>query len=432
MKPVNEVRPEFEQSVAMKVTRQQFERDLKEPLEKLGYEDRKQWNEAFNPESGDMFLHTTEEGLYAWYNHTSVAYHIEDYNPELFLAIAAMTEGEIPIVGEWVKSEDFNIGIYSISKVIENGIVSALLEDSGGGVRVRYVREYDEIKKATLEELVEHLGEKEQRAQDEFALPEKWIVKTDNAEDERIVREYLNRKYGADLNNFDAEDTWYFTSKPFSWYWVSGDKNDFKDYTEITTEQFKKHVLKQDNMKSLYETYKEYIDAIEEANKKAKTTQFTKDDLKTGMIVKDEDGNFGIVLKGTSRGDIIAGGNFRRDFYCFFDQLRDNLTSPSGRKIVEVYDIPLTNDISGSTNIPHMGELLWKRKEEPKEYTITPEQAKSIIDIACFDWKDKLFDLWGKQIIFKRDITVSYPFYKQMRRDFSHKQHELFDSIFKK
>jgi hypothetical protein len=76
-----------------------------------------------------------------------------------------------------------------------------------------------------------------------------------------------------------------------------------------------------------------------------------------------------------------------------------------------------------------MGKLLWKR-EEPKEYTITPKEAQSIIDIACGEWQGKLFDKWGKDIVLKEDITIPHAFYKQMRRACTPKQHELFDTIF--
>lgn len=391
------MRPKFKQNVAMKVTREQFERDLKEPLEKLGYEDRKQWNEAFNPEFGNMFLHTIKSGFYAWYSHTSAAYHIEDYNPELFLAIAAMTESKIPIVGEWVKSEGFNTEMYSISKVVDKNTYLVYLKGNKSGFCVRECRRYYEIIKPTLEELVKHLGKKEQRAQDEFVLPEKWKVKLNNENRDVLIGWVKSRPdFDESFSNFD--NTSYIVSK----HWFDNSYQvyidlvaNLEDYTEITFEQFKKHVL---NM------------------------EFTKDDLKTGMVVELNNGEMSLVLKNTSKGNVLVSyepDTYQKNFWSSLDCLNYDLT----KDVTKVYDIPSKN--SGSLN------LIWERKEEPKEYIITPEQAKSIIDIACNDWKDKLFDLWGKQIIFKKDITVSYPFYKQMRNAFASSQNELFNEIFK-
>ena len=44
--------------------------------------------------------------------------------------------------------------------------------------------------------------------------------------------------------------------------------------------------------------------------------------------------------------------------------------------------------------------------------TITKEEAQSIIDIACGTWKEKLFGLWGKQIVLNKPIEVTEEFYK--------------------
>lgn len=70
------------------------------------------------------------------------------------------------------------------------------------------------------------------------------------------------------------------------------------------------------------------------------------------------------------------------------------------------------------------------KKENMK--TITYEQAQSIIDIACNSWKKKLFELWGRNIIYKNNIIVEENFYKEMRCYCTKEQHELFDKIFGK
>jgi len=61
---------------------------------------------------------------------------------------------------------------------------------------------------------------------------------------------------------------------------------------------------------------------------------------------------------------------------------------------------------------------------------ITYKEAQEIIDIACDDWKEILFQKWGKCIILKEDIAISEEFYIGMRNSCTEEQHELFDKIF--
>lgn len=70
------------------------------------------------------------------------------------------------------------------------------------------------------------------------------------------------------------------------------------------------------------------------------------------------------------------------------------------------------------------------KKENMK--TITYEQAQSIIDIACNNWKDKLFKKWGQYIVYRKNIDVEEDFYEEMRKACTKEQHELFDKIFGK
>lgn len=62
--------------------------------------------------------------------------------------------------------------------------------------------------------------------------------------------------------------------------------------------------------------------------------------------------------------------------------------------------------------------------------TITPSQAQQIIDCACVEWKNKLFDQWGVSIVFKTPIKIQEEFYNQMRKACTPDQHKLFDEIF--
>lgn len=99
-------KPNFAQPVSMPCTLEQFNRDLKEGLEGLGWESREPWNSwVINDDHDDCsYIHLEpERNEYDWHNHYNGDQHkIPTYNPELFLAIAAMTKGDVPIVGEYV------------------------------------------------------------------------------------------------------------------------------------------------------------------------------------------------------------------------------------------------------------------------------------------------------------------------------------------
>jgi hypothetical protein len=62
--------------------------------------------------------------------------------------------------------------------------------------------------------------------------------------------------------------------------------------------------------------------------------------------------------------------------------------------------------------------------------TITHQQAQDIIDSACVTWKEKLYQQWGKDIVFKKDIQIDNAYYTEMRNACTKDQHILFDEIF--
>jgi hypothetical protein len=67
-----------------------------------------------------------------------------------------------------------------------------------------------------------------------------------------------------------------------------------------------------------------------------------------------------------------------------------------------------------------------------KSFTITSEQAQSIINIACSTWKKQLAEKWANNIVLGNEIEVSEEFYKEMRAACTPLQNELFDKIFGK
>lgn len=87
----------------MQVIQEQFEQDLQGPLTKMGYK------------FADCTISSTYPLIVTNYNwqqgvvssvvetvkHERDRYFIDNYNPELFLALAAMTDEEFGIAGEW-------------------------------------------------------------------------------------------------------------------------------------------------------------------------------------------------------------------------------------------------------------------------------------------------------------------------------------------
>lgn len=89
--------------------------------------------------------------------------------------------------------------------------------------------------------------------------------------------------------------------------------------------------------------------------------QFTKKDLKTGMVLEFNDGNLGMVLRGTENGDIVSGKT-----WFSFNHLHDDLAISSGiMKVVAIYQ-PRTNMDYLRDGITKNHQCIWTRKEPRK------------------------------------------------------------------
>ena len=95
----------FIQPVSMRVTQEQYLRDLREPLLAMGYEESLITSFTHTPilvnnygGRNGILSNTCEEAVIIENRH-----FIPDYNPEYFLAVAAMTSETFGIVGEWWK-----------------------------------------------------------------------------------------------------------------------------------------------------------------------------------------------------------------------------------------------------------------------------------------------------------------------------------------
>ena len=146
---------QFAQPVAMRVTHKQWKRDLKKPLNALGYN----WG-SFNTPKEDLkggypILHTNYFGknrqIGGCNSLSDGTYLIDHYNPELFLAIAGMTEGDDWVVGDWLITQNMILVPDNNNILFQcESLDASSFEDNQAENGCHNYR------KATLEELVAH------------------------------------------------------------------------------------------------------------------------------------------------------------------------------------------------------------------------------------------------------------------------------------
>lgn len=147
--------PKFSTPVAMKVTEGQYNRDLKEPLKELGYEEE-------NMSRADPlyeYLMTNWVGSpnklgVDYSNSINNRYLIPNYNPKLFLALAAMTEGDAWTVGEYLSYKDPEVvrgkeNLFKVSNLDRSNL-------QAGYANLEYKNIYI---KTTKEKLIQHFGD---------------------------------------------------------------------------------------------------------------------------------------------------------------------------------------------------------------------------------------------------------------------------------
>ena len=151
----------FIQPVSMRVTKEQYERDLREPLLKIGYEEV-----CFTDLDKLNILITSENGLVSNSNEKSCficgRYFIDHYNPQLFLAIAVMSNIKYGIYGEWWYCTE-NVKMLSNGRIEYNkgklymGLDNERIINNSRGNN-HYWRDdnrFEHFRKATLQELIE-------------------------------------------------------------------------------------------------------------------------------------------------------------------------------------------------------------------------------------------------------------------------------------
>lgn len=206
--------------VSMRVTKKQYNKDLKKPLLDLGYNVTKISN-TVNPNESNILNNSTHidkvDGYLVFFEKgkcTRGNHYIDHYNPKLFLALCAMREGEDYSVGEYVVSLKTYVGkrkigdIFKIQKVDYDYIKSCHKS-------IMIYGNKKEFRKATKKELISYLDCLYSSIDDVVIpsqrkkLPENWYIK---GSDE--LHEYLktinNSYYGAivSLGYFNNENGW--------------------------------------------------------------------------------------------------------------------------------------------------------------------------------------------------------------------------------
>lgn len=166
---------EFITPVSMECTREQFERDLEKQLAALGYETK------YIGDFGEISVLCTNY-TYRSEKVTNLSpckrnqfnrHYIDHYSPELFLALAAMTDEEYGIAGEWwVFINDSYMfftknKLYKCLKPIDQ--YRAFIDDGGKENGFSHAP-LENFRKATKEELINHFT-KQQTEMEIYEIP---------------------------------------------------------------------------------------------------------------------------------------------------------------------------------------------------------------------------------------------------------------------
>ena len=150
----------FIQPVSMRVTEEQYERDLRQPLLAMGYEEKTISDFDLSPiltnnydDIMGVVSNTDEDAI-----KTRNRHYIPDYNPEYFLAVAAMTNVKLGCVGEWFiyngeDSYDIKNGeMCMITK--RSGVITNIKNERGDTFETHISYWHSIFTKATLSDLI--------------------------------------------------------------------------------------------------------------------------------------------------------------------------------------------------------------------------------------------------------------------------------------
>lgn len=222
----------FTQDIVMYVTKEQYKKDLEKPLKDLGH----RLSKYHLIKNGYLVTNDGKDnGILYFYiakdTYSSSRYLIESYNPELFLALAAMNNGEDWIVGEY---------LYYMDE--EKVFKCTLTEHANSKLGYAGNTHKDIYRKATKEEILEYFKMKnpEPGLPPKKEFPEKWCIPI---ESEAHVK-FWNKEHGRCL---PLDFRGYITSKqfePWGGYTYPKDSIEFlkeEGYVQITYKEFKEH-----------------------------------------------------------------------------------------------------------------------------------------------------------------------------------------------
>jgi len=163
--------------------------------------------------------------------------------------------------------------------------------------------------------------------------------------------------------------------------WVSGEPtwegNEWEKYSNTTSINFKEERGISFSPYSFYKKYGYEIITLDEYKRREGLMEFSKKDLKAGMLVECRNGDMGILMPTTHNEELNVcrynqwGISNLEDYD---DDLIFTTYKDDGYDIMKVYGYtsikkPLVVEIGDR-------ELLWERKEDIKEYTMEESQEK--------------------------------------------------------
>lgn len=266
----------FIQPVSMKIPSQEdYERDLKQQLLKLGYtETDYEWENTSPYLITGWYWHNTDKkemGFNQKHSANDSTYKIDTYNPQLFLALAGLTDDPIK-VGDWLMSLDTSIdyhegNLYQVD-TYDGECITSLQSCPTKGAKKRIIRSLGKgeklhFRKATGGEVMQHFSnvvvETVSLAEKLLTqIPKYFVVKRDDSPKWDEYIEWLNKTYA---QNWGGKEYRYYgyhganTKNGYDYKGMAGYDNveDFKNNPQVfeSAEEFMKLINQQSKMKRI-------------------------------------------------------------------------------------------------------------------------------------------------------------------------------------
>jgi hypothetical protein len=368
----------------MKVTQQQFENDLKPSLTQIGRHDNT-WGGWIKHPYVSVNSKNNKIGNYRGIDYTE--YYIDHYNPELFLALAAMTDSENGNVGEYWKFIDtvyvgsnFTRGkIYKQHELTINTI-GAFIDNNGdcNGLNLSEGGNKSCFVKATKEEIIAYFSKTVVET-----VNNKVCFKGDGTDNTgiKIINELI-RLGGENIGKYDG-------NSDGRYYYIN----------DVGSVDIESAIPKGYTLTELPSEVKLNVGDAVKVKPDARYRTAVENDWRSGPF-KQTAREIQYIFK--IEGDLIC-----IDYKDYWD--RDYFVVE--RKNVELVESKI-------------------KEIKMKNRILTPQNATRIINIACSTWKPKLAEKWATNIVLNKDTEISEEFYQEMRKACTTDQNTLFDEIF--